>query len=98
MKLHLDLSTQEMETNPNKIAPCGVIVIVKIIRRDCLIIMSLYQSASPQTKPIRIRRQIKVFSIPQRAERSAPFKVDRSESDPDNNAGTSQDTMACHAS
>ena len=36
MKLHLDLSRQEMETNPNKIAPCGVIVIVEIIRRDCL--------------------------------------------------------------
>ena len=98
MKLHLDLSRQEMETNPNKIAPCGVIVIVEIIRRDCLIIMSLYQSASPQTKPIRIRSQIKVFSIPQRGESSAPFKVDRSESDPDNNAGTSGDTMACHAS
>ena len=64
-----------METNPNKIAPCGVIVIVEIIRRDCLIIMSLYQSASPQTKPIRIRSQIKVFSIPQRARARLPLKL-----------------------
>ena len=50
MKLHLDLSRQEMETNPNKIAPCGVSVIVEIIRRNCLIVMSLYQSASAQTQ------------------------------------------------
>ena len=75
MKLHLDLSRQEMETNPNKIAPCGVIVIVEITRRDCLTIMSLYQSASPQTKPIRIRSQIKVFSIPQRARARLPLKL-----------------------
>ena len=50
MDLHLDLSRQEMETNPNKIAPCGVSVIVEIIRRNCLIVMSLYQSASAQTQ------------------------------------------------
>ena len=66
-----------METNPNKMTPCGVTVIVEIIRRDYLIIMSLYQSAFHKPNSIRIRSQIKVFSIPQRGESSAPFQVDR---------------------
>ena len=100
MKLHLDLSRQEMETNPNKIAPCGVIVIVEIIRRDCLIIMSLYQSASPQTKPIRIRSQIKVFSIPQRARARLPLKLidlSRIQTIMPGQAGTQWPVMRHHA-
>ena len=100
MKLHLDLSRQEMETNPNKIAPCGVIVIVEITRRDCLIIMSLYQSASPQTKPIRIRSQIKVFSIPQRARARLPLKLidlSRIQTIMPGQAGTQWPVMRHHA-
>ena len=66
-----------METNPNKIAPCGVSVIVEIIRRNCLIVMSL--SVCLSTNPVPVRSQIKLFSLTQRSESSAPFKVDRSE-------------------